>query len=61
MIRILIADDHAIVRGGLKQLFAMVQDIEVDSTGLVQAPMGPGLGVEIDFERIRRNTQAVLR
>jgi len=29
MIRILIADDHAIVRGGLKQLFAIVQDIEV--------------------------------
>lgn len=29
MIRILIADDHAIVRGGLKQLFAMVKDIEV--------------------------------
>ncbi|PQO93359.1 DNA-binding response regulator [Massilia phosphatilytica] len=29
MIRILIADDHAIVRGGLKQLFAMVQDIGV--------------------------------
>ena len=28
MIRILIADDHAIVRGGLKQLFAMVQDID---------------------------------
>ena len=29
MIRILIADDHAIVRGGLKQLFTMVKDIEV--------------------------------
>jgi DNA-binding NarL/FixJ family response regulator len=29
MIRILIADDHAIVRGGLKQLFAMVPDIAV--------------------------------
>jgi len=29
MIRILIADDHAIVRGGLKQLFAMVPDIDV--------------------------------
>lgn len=29
MIRILIADDHAIVRGGLKQLFAMVRDIDV--------------------------------
>ncbi len=29
MIRVLIADDHAIVRGGLKQLFAMVHDIGV--------------------------------
>jgi DNA-binding NarL/FixJ family response regulator len=29
MIRILIADDHAIMRGGLKQLLAMVDDIEV--------------------------------
>ena len=29
MIRILIADDHAIVRGGLKQLFTMVKDIVV--------------------------------
>jgi DNA-binding NarL/FixJ family response regulator len=29
MIRVLIADDHAIVRGGLKQLFAMVKDIVV--------------------------------
>ncbi len=41
--------------------FGLVQDIEVDSKGLVHAPMAPGLGVEIDFERIRRNTQAVLR
>ena len=29
MIRLLIADDHAIVREGLKQIFALVQDIEV--------------------------------
>jgi len=29
MIRILIADDHAIVRGGLKQIFALVSDFEV--------------------------------
>ena len=29
MIRVMIADDHAIVRGGLKQLFAVVKDIEV--------------------------------
>lgn len=29
MIRILIADDHAIVRGGLKQLFALAADIQI--------------------------------
>lgn len=29
MIRLLIADDHAIVRGGLKQLFALAPDIQV--------------------------------
>ena len=29
MIRILIADDHAIVRGGLKQLLALTNDVEV--------------------------------
>ena len=29
MIRLLIADDHAIVRAGLKQLIALTQDIEV--------------------------------
>jgi len=28
---------------------------------LVHAPMGPGLGVEIDFNWIKRNTQEVLR
>lgn len=31
MIRLLIADDHAIVRSGLKQLFSLTQDIEVVS------------------------------
>jgi DNA-binding NarL/FixJ family response regulator len=29
MIRLLIADDHALVRGGLKQIFALVKDFEV--------------------------------
>ena len=31
MIRIIIADDHAIVRGGLKQIFALTSDIVVVS------------------------------
>jgi DNA-binding NarL/FixJ family response regulator len=29
MIRLLVADDHAIVRGGLKQIFALVPDFQV--------------------------------
>ena len=29
MIRLLLADDHAIVRGGLKQIFALAPDLEV--------------------------------
>ena len=29
MIRLLIADDHTLVRGGLKQIFALVKDFEV--------------------------------
>ncbi|HEX5338223.1 MAG TPA: response regulator transcription factor [Gallionella sp.] len=42
MIRVLIADDHAIVRGGLKQLFALMGDIEVageatDGTEVLEA------------------------
>ena len=32
MIRLLIVDDHAIVRQGLEQLFATVEDIEVVGT-----------------------------
>jgi L-alanine-DL-glutamate epimerase-like enolase superfamily enzyme len=41
--------------------FGLVEDIEVDSQGLVHAPIGPGLGVEIDFDWIKHNTQEVLR
>jgi L-alanine-DL-glutamate epimerase-like enolase superfamily enzyme len=41
--------------------FGLVEDIEVDVEGLVHAPMGPGLGVEIDFDRVKCNTLEVLR
>jgi len=40
------------------QKHGLVQDIVVDSDGLVHAPQGPGLGVEIDFELIERNKLA---
>ena len=40
--------------------FGLVEDITVDSKGLVHAPTGPGLGAKIDFDRIRHGTTAVL-
>ena len=41
--------------------FGLVEDITVDRNGLVHAPDGPGLGAQIDFDYIKRTTQAVLR
>ena len=43
------------------QKHGLVQDIEVDSSGLVHAPTKPGLGYEIDWEVINRNKVAELR
>jgi L-alanine-DL-glutamate epimerase-like enolase superfamily enzyme len=42
------------------QKYGLVQDIEVDADGFVHAPMGPGLGAQIDFDLISRQTMAVL-
>jgi L-alanine-DL-glutamate epimerase-like enolase superfamily enzyme len=41
--------------------YGLVKDIEVDALGFVHAPTGPGLGADIDFGLIARNTEAVLR
>jgi L-alanine-DL-glutamate epimerase-like enolase superfamily enzyme len=41
--------------------FGMLKEIDIDRDGLMHAPTGPGLGAEIDFELIARNTEAVLR
>lgn len=41
--------------------YGLCTDLAVDAGGLVRAPEGPGLGVEIDFDLIRRNTISVLR
>jgi L-alanine-DL-glutamate epimerase-like enolase superfamily enzyme len=41
--------------------YGLVQDLAVDAQGLVHAPTGPGLGVEIDFDLVKRKTIAVLR
>jgi L-alanine-DL-glutamate epimerase-like enolase superfamily enzyme len=43
------------------QKYGLVQDIEIDAEGFVHAPMGPGLGAQIDFELVKRKTVAVLR
>jgi L-alanine-DL-glutamate epimerase-like enolase superfamily enzyme len=43
------------------QKYGLVEDIEIDARGLVHAPMGPGLGANIDFDLINRNKTAVLR
>jgi L-alanine-DL-glutamate epimerase-like enolase superfamily enzyme len=42
------------------QQYGLVEDIQVDAQGLVHAPQGPGLGARIDFDLIKRNTEAVL-
>ena len=41
--------------------YGLVQDIDIDHEGMVHAPMGPGLGAEIDFALIERKGIAVLR
>ena len=41
--------------------YGLIEDISVDAQGLVHAPRGPGLGAAIDFERIERMKQGVLR
>jgi L-alanine-DL-glutamate epimerase-like enolase superfamily enzyme len=39
----------------------VVNQIEVDSQGMVHAPESPGLGYEIDWNYIKKNTTRVLR
>jgi L-alanine-DL-glutamate epimerase-like enolase superfamily enzyme len=38
----------------------MAKELEIDKEGLLHAPTGPGLSAEIDFDLIRRKTEAVL-
>lgn len=40
--------------------YALVEDIEVDSQGLVHAPTQPGLGFEIDWDLVHREHVATL-
>ncbi len=41
--------------------YALVEDIEVDEKGLVYAPQKPGLGYEIDWDLVEKNTLQTLR
>ena len=41
--------------------YGLVEDIEVDSQGLVYAPQKPGLGYEIDWDLVTREKVQVLR
>ena len=38
----------------------MARELEIDREGLLHAPAGPGLAAEIDFDLIKRKTEAVL-
>jgi L-alanine-DL-glutamate epimerase-like enolase superfamily enzyme len=40
--------------------YGLVQPLAIDADGLLHAPIGPGLGVEIDMALITRHTEAVL-
>ena len=46
---------------GAAQRYGLIDDIEVDRDGFVHTIDRPGLGAEIDFELIERNTLEVLR
>jgi L-alanine-DL-glutamate epimerase-like enolase superfamily enzyme len=40
--------------------YGMAKELEIDANGELHAPTGPGLGAEIDFDLIKRKTEAVL-
>lgn len=44
----------------LSQKYGLIEDIHIDSDGMVHAPSQPGLGAQIDFELIERKKLAVL-
>ncbi len=41
--------------------YGMAKELEIDRDGMLHAPTGPGLAAEIDFEMIKRKTEAVLK
>jgi L-alanine-DL-glutamate epimerase-like enolase superfamily enzyme len=40
--------------------YGMAKELQIDKEGLLHAPTGAGLGAEIDFDLIKRKTEAVL-
>lgn len=40
--------------------YGMRTELDIDKDGLMHAPAGPGLGADIDFDLIERDTEAVL-
>jgi L-alanine-DL-glutamate epimerase-like enolase superfamily enzyme len=45
----------------IAQKYGLVKDIEVDKQGYVYAPTAPGLGFEIDWDLVKRNTIQVMK
>lgn len=41
--------------------YGLLEDLAIDPQGRMHAPVGPGLGVEVDMELVRRKQVAVLR
>ena len=41
--------------------YGLVEDLEIDASGLIHAPMNPGLGVDIDYDLIESRTTETLR
>ncbi|MCZ6632728.1 MAG: mandelate racemase [bacterium] len=41
--------------------YGLIEDIEIDENGMVYAPEGPGLGYEIDWDLVKRDTIQVLK
>ena len=62
---ILVKDEGRLPTGsfkarGLALAASMAKELGIDKDGLMHAPAGPGLAGEIDFELIKRKTEAVL-
>jgi L-alanine-DL-glutamate epimerase-like enolase superfamily enzyme len=55
-----VRDYTEVLQPDAAQKHGLIQDIQVDAQGLVQAPTGPGLGYEIDWDLIKRNKVAEL-